>query len=89
MVHTSILKKCLEELSTGSPRLDYVRGMLETLIEMQPVERSSTVEPPIVNRLVAGSIPAAPADEASILDAQARASMDKLRGVKEGTVETV
>lgn len=29
----NILKKCLEELSKESPKLDYVRGMLEVLIE--------------------------------------------------------
>jgi hypothetical protein len=31
----NILQKCLDELSKESPKLDYVRGMLETLIEMQ------------------------------------------------------
>lgn len=29
-----ILRKCLEELSKDGPNIDYVRGMIETLIEM-------------------------------------------------------
>jgi hypothetical protein len=38
MNNTGILKKCLEELSKETPRLDYVRGILETLIESQAPE---------------------------------------------------
>lgn len=30
----NILTRCLLELKSDSPRIDYVRGMLETLIEM-------------------------------------------------------
>ncbi len=37
MQNTGILKKCLEELSKESPRLDYVRGMLETLIDVSAI----------------------------------------------------
>lgn len=33
-MNTSILKKCLEELSKTTPDISYVRGMLETLLEV-------------------------------------------------------
>ena len=32
----NILKKCIEELAKPEPRLDYVRGMLEVLVEQEP-----------------------------------------------------
>lgn len=34
-MNTQILKKCLAELESVPARIDYVKGMLETLIEMQ------------------------------------------------------
>lgn len=34
-MNTSILKKCIAELQKGNPDLSYLRGMLETLLEMQ------------------------------------------------------
>lgn len=33
-MNNAILQKCLAELEKGEPRLDYVRGMLETLIAL-------------------------------------------------------
>lgn len=30
-----IITKCLKELDSDTPRLDYMRGMLETLLELQ------------------------------------------------------
>lgn len=41
-MNPSILQKCLDELSKseGAPNIDYVRGMLETLIAMAPKETS-------------------------------------------------
>lgn len=35
-MNTSILNKILQELKQEKPDISYVRGMLETLIEMQP-----------------------------------------------------
>ena len=32
-MNTNLLKKCLDELSAEHPRLDYMKGILETLIE--------------------------------------------------------
>lgn len=73
-MNTGILKKVIEELAKSEPKLDYIRGMLETLYEMG---NSSTVEHPVVTRQAEGSNPSSPApvDEASILDAHARAAI--------------
>ncbi len=38
----TILQKCLAELEKDNPRIDYIRGMLETLIELQPGKEVST-----------------------------------------------
>ncbi len=37
-MNITILQKCIDELNSESPRLDYIRGMLETLIAMSPKE---------------------------------------------------
>ena len=42
----SILSKCVEELKKETPRIDYVLGMLETLIDM---EKPSVMQNPIFN----------------------------------------
>lgn len=34
-MNASILRKCIEELAKAAPDLSYVRGMLETLAELQ------------------------------------------------------
>lgn len=36
-MNTNILNKCVEELKKENPKLDYVLGMLETIIEMSQV----------------------------------------------------
>ena len=75
LMNTSILNKCVEELSKEDPRLDYIRGMLETLIEMAG---NSKVEQRTYAPQVVGSTPTQPTltDDASVLDAKARAAID-------------
>lgn len=34
MNYSNILKKCVNELDAPQPRLDYLKGMLEVLLEM-------------------------------------------------------
>lgn len=34
-MQTNILQKVIDELNREMPRLDYIKGMLETLVEMQ------------------------------------------------------
>lgn len=78
-MNTSILKKCIDELQQDTFRKDYVLGMLETLYEMQE-ERPSVIpaaqpsglfpKPPYVVTNVAAN-----QDDASILDAKAKAAI--------------
>lgn len=53
-MNTKILQKCLDELKKESPNVDYIRGMLETLVEMgdiaQVVVRPVVVEGTKVER---------------------------------------
>ena len=46
-MNTKILQKCLDELKKEQPNVDYIRGMLETLVEMgdQVVVTRAVVEP--------------------------------------------
>lgn len=37
-MNTKILQKCVEELNKEQPNLSYIKGMLETLIEMTTVQ---------------------------------------------------
>lgn len=41
----SIIKKCLDELDKIEPRLDYLRGMLETYYELSGERAKDTVPP--------------------------------------------
>ena len=55
-MNTSILKKCLDELSKPTPRLDYVIGMLETLIETQSSGTPFIGSPQLYNPNLTGGI---------------------------------
>lgn len=77
-MNTAILKKVIDELSVPQPRLDYVRGMLETLYEIEtPMVHSSAVGQGTVNHLAVGLNPTVPTstDEGDMLNAMARAAM--------------
>lgn len=61
-----VIKKCVEEFSQENPRLDYIRGMLDTLLSMNGVEVV-----PVTKEIIQGQ----PLDEAAILDAKARTAI--------------
>lgn len=45
MNNTKILEKCVEALSKDKPDISYIKGMLETLIELNPTQTyAKTVE---------------------------------------------
>ena len=79
----TILKKCLTELNEKEPRLDYIKGAIETLIELQETRPDSLVaERPALIGGGVGSIPAQVArqdDEAAILDGMARAKLEEVK----------
>lgn len=79
-MNTSILNKCLTELTKENPSLDYVRGMLETLIDLQT---PSITVPSFAAKPVAQPPhpTAVTLDEAAILDAQARKSLEHIKAL--------
>lgn len=91
-MNTKILQKILDELKNAKDevRLDYVIGMLETLIEIDgegtilPVPRYVPIFPvediPKTNE---------PTDEGAILDAKARANVQNIRALAEKGTETL
>ena len=79
------LKKILDELNTESPRLDYIKGMLEVMIdeEEKPLSRSSMVEQTPVKGEVIGSNPVETAEDGNGLDAYARANLAAVKSLAE------
>ena len=75
MNNSAILKKCVDELKKDKPRMDYIVGILETLLDMQGGNLSvvsthplfpDKLNPPIV-------------DEGRLLDAMAKASLEQVK----------
>ena len=80
-MNKNILKKCLDELQKENPRLDYVRGILETLIESLEVSATSsstfTYNPPIIyNPPITTSV-----DEATMLENEAKAKLKSVENI--------
>lgn len=81
-MNKTILQKCIFELSQSSPRLDYIQGMLETLLEMTP----DTTEP--IKTYTFASATPTPAigvmtdkSEQEMLDAKARAAIEVVKAM--------
>lgn len=86
----SILQKILKELQTEDPNIDYVRGMLETLIEMD--DKGAIIPmPPYVPIFPSNeSKPSnGPTDEGDILDAKAKGRVASVREMAEKGTELV
>ena len=75
----TVIQRCVEELAKDEPRLDYIRGMLDTLLSMNsPVNPSTQKEvTKKLNEVFAESV----FDEAAILDAKARNNLDKVKSM--------
>jgi len=69
-----ILQKCLDELAKDNADLSYIKGMLEVLLATQPqiAPAVSTKYTPVATVV---------ADEASILDAKARAALETVKAL--------
>lgn len=79
----SILKKVIEELEKELPRLDYIRGMVETLVEMQTPESKNNV---VVNNIPKSGT-STQLDEAAVLDATAKAAIASVKALAESSQE--
>lgn len=82
---TSILEKCLAELGKETPRLDYMRGMLEVLLASQTNAPAVTVKLPQGN-ITPVAVGGTQSDEASILDARAKAAIDRVKAISEASL---
>lgn len=73
-----IIKKAVEELGKENPDLSYLRGMLESLVEDE-MRVPTFILPAVSPTFIAPADPNVPQDEASILDAKARAAMASIK----------
>lgn len=71
------LKKILDELNTESPRLDYIKGMLEVMIDEEEPLVTKVYKDIISNETVVEPVETA-TNEANTLDAYAAANLEKV-----------
>ena len=79
---TTILQKCLDELSKESPDLSYIRGMIEVLLATQEKPVLTLEKFKSATDKIFGSDAVQvekPMDEGSILDAKARAALETVK----------
>lgn len=79
-MRATLLQKCVNELTQENPKLDYVRGILETLIAMEdvPVVLAHHQDLPSPHVIAKAFIPSPIEeikDEGTMLDAMAKAAM--------------
>jgi hypothetical protein len=83
------LQKCITELAKDKPRLDYVSGILETLMETLPEDIIAPVETPapvrqtgtkplVMKEYPDGFMPVVEIDEGELLTKQAAAMMKNI-----------
>lgn len=76
-MNVNILLKCLRELEQAEPKLDYLRGMIETLIEMSHPTIEQAAKAAGMDKLLPAL--ARPADEGSALDSTAAAKLSEVK----------
>jgi hypothetical protein len=83
-MHRKTLQKVIDELNKPEPRLDYVKGILETIIESLPGEAlpiigpqysTSTIPPPTTLLVNKGSFSD---DEGALLEAETKAKLARI-----------
>lgn len=81
-MQTKIIQKALDELKSEKPDLSYVRGMLETLVEMQELPQIVDRDKQAVVLLNSGTSATytapVPMDEGGMLDAKAKAALSTM-----------
>lgn len=76
-MNRKLIQKIIDELSKDQPKLDYVRGILETVLESLPEEKviwNPEKENLVVSNRLKGELDK-PIDEAQVLEAGTRAKM--------------
>lgn len=77
------IQKVIDELNKPQPRLDYVKGILETIIESLPGEVTVTSTHPefLTNAYTTSPSIAVTDDEGTMLDAEARSKLAKVQAL--------
>ncbi len=97
-MNSTLLQRCLDELSADNVRLDYIRGILETLIalgessngraaDFGPANLGSIPSSPAKHVPVTPTSPDEPLDEGKILEQQTRARINLVRELSEKSTE--
>lgn len=77
-MNRKIIQKLIDELGKETPRLDYIRGVLETLLESLPNGITEAVDKSL-NNIFVGDI--TPMSEASILDKETLARLKSIKDI--------
>lgn len=81
-MNRKIIQKLIDELTKETPRLDYIRGILETLLESLPEEKPKDVNiAPMFAPPVSTNVTGTPVliSEAEFMEQEAR---NKLKGIQ-------
>ena len=74
----NVIKKAIEELKKDSPRLEYILGLLETLVEMnEPIKTKEIITSKVYNPNT--TVYSLPKDPIESLDIIATANLDKVK----------
>ncbi len=83
-MNRKILQKVIDELNQPQPKLEYIKGILETVMETLPEENSFKHPPTTVRTSLPLQVTSTPeTSEASILDAKARAAIEEVKRISE------
>ena len=82
-MNKNILKRCLDELQNKVPRLDYIRGMLETLYELEGGKVIVENLIPIFPNNTGTSLPPNPIviSEAQMLENETKVKLKSVEGI--------
>lgn len=89
---TNILQKALDELGKESPDISYVKGMLETIIELQDKATNAdqlNAQLRIKSAQATTTQSNEHVDEGALLDARAKAAIESVRKLTDKSVETI
>lgn len=75
-MNRKIIQKLIDELDNDSPRLDYIRGVLETLMEGLPEESPVAKIDRAINKIVAET---EIEDEGTIIDKEAQVRLKNIK----------
>lgn len=83
------LKKCVEELQKDKPRIDYVLGLLEALLDAQNVGQVLTpLSPNILNKSAVSDVNPSVSTEDDLAKIMDREVASKLKAIKAATTLT-